>query len=129
MKLQALIFDVDGTLADTEEAHRQAFNLAFAEAGLGWNWDRRLYGELLAVTGGKERIRHYVEKYGAQAPYAPEDDAFPGYVAQLHQNKTRLYTGLLEAGGIPLRPGIYRLLKEAHDSGLKLAIATTTSPA
>ncbi|MEQ1667561.1 MAG: HAD family hydrolase, partial [Sulfuriferula sp.] len=64
MTLQALIFDVDGTLADTErDGHRVAFNAAFREFGLDWNWDVALYGELLAVTGGKERMRYYVEKF------------------------------------------------------------------
>ncbi len=63
-KLEALIFDVDGTLADTErDGHRVAFNQAFTEAGLEWDWDVELYGELLQVTGGKERIRLYIDKF------------------------------------------------------------------
>ena len=60
MKLRGLIFDVDGTLADTEETHRVAFNAAFQKPGLDWQWDRKLYRDLLLVTGGKERLRHYV---------------------------------------------------------------------
>ena len=62
--LEAIIFDVDGTLAETEEIHRAAFNRAFEEAGLGWHWSERLYGELLKVTGGKERIAHFIEMKG-----------------------------------------------------------------
>jgi HAD superfamily hydrolase (TIGR01509 family) len=120
-QLAALIFDVDGTLAETEELHRTAFNDVFAaEGGTGWHWDRALYAELLAVTGGKERIRHYVSAAGLPAL----DDA---RVARLHADKTARYTGLVAEGGLVLRPGVRRLLLEARAAGLKLAIATTTS--
>ena len=125
-RLQALIFDVDGTLADTErDGHRVAFNMAFAEAGLDWEWDVALYGELLAVTGGKERIRFYLDKYnsGFERP-----GNFDQFVAGLHAAKTSFYTRLLANGDIPLRPGVERLLREARAQGLRLAIATTTTP-
>ncbi len=118
--MKALIFDVDGTLAETEELHRAAFNLAFAEAGLGWHWDAPLYAELLAVTGGKERIRLAIER-GAR----PVLDS--AAIAALHADKTARYTA--EVAGIALRPGIERLLDEAAAAGVTLAIATTTSPA
>lgn len=127
VELKALIFDVDGTLADTErDGHRVAFNTAFAEAGLDWHWDVRLYGELLKVTGGKERMRHYVERHRPDWPRPADLD---GLIRGLHQAKTRHYTQLLASGGIPFRPGVLRLLREARAQGLRLAIATTTTPA
>jgi HAD superfamily hydrolase (TIGR01509 family) len=124
--LQALIFDVDGTLADTErDGHRLAFNAAFKEAGLPWHWDVALYGQLLAVTGGKERMLHYAQGH------APELAAKPGFdnlIRKLHVLKTEHYVQLVHAGRIPLRPGVGPLLREARAAGLRLAIATTTSP-
>ena len=122
----ALVFDVDGTLADTErDGHRPAFNAAFAEAGLDWNWAPDLYGELLAVTGGKERIRYFLERWRPDWR-GPADLA--GFIAELHRSKTRHFVNLLREGRIPLRPGVLRLLQEAHEAGVKLGIATTTTP-
>lgn len=122
-KLQALIFDVDGTLSETEEVHRAAFNATFGEpGGTGWHWDQALYAELLQVTGGKERIAHYIAKLGLPALAQRE-------IAALHATKTAHYTRLVNEGGLMLRPGVRRLLQEAAAAGLKLAIATTTSPA
>jgi len=124
--LKALLFDVDGTLADTErDGHRVAFNAAFRDYGLDWDWDVALYGSLLAVTGGKERMRYYVDSF--RPDYVKPVD-FDDLVVELHKTKTRHYTRMLAEGGIPLRPGVKRLLDEARSAGLMLGIATTTTP-
>lgn len=125
-ELKALIFDVDGTLADTErDGHRIAFNLAFADAGLNWNWTVDIYEDLLSVTGGKERIKFYLDKY---QPEFEEPADLTAFIAEMHKAKTAQYTNLLANGAIPLRPGVERLLNEARAAGLRLAIATTTTP-
>jgi beta-phosphoglucomutase-like phosphatase (HAD superfamily) len=124
--LQALVFDVDGTLADTErDGHRVAFNRAFRDAGLDWDWSVALYGQLLSVTGGKERIRYYLDRFNTGFERPADLD---GFIAGLHRAKTGHYMRLMEEGAIPLRPGIHRLLQEARTQGVRLAIATTTTP-
>ncbi|MEE9357092.1 HAD family hydrolase [Candidatus Vondammii sp. HM_W22] len=124
--LKALLFDVDGTLANTErDGHRVAFNTAFKEAGLDWHWDEPLYGALLKVTGGKERVRHYLEKFNREFE---KPDNLDQFIASLHQSKTRCYVELLEKGAIPLRNGVRRLLKEAENAGMRMAVVTTTTP-
>lgn len=126
MALEALIFDVDGTIAETEEAHREAFNRVFAEKELDWRWDRALYGQLLHITGGKERLRHFVRNYHpSQAERFIADDDL---IVAMHKRKTQLYKDLVMGGEIPLRPGIERLIRTARAEGIKLAIATTTNP-
>jgi len=125
MTLKAIIFDVDGTLADTEDGHRESFNKAFAESGLDWNWDVALYDKLLKVTGGKERIKYFVET--CQPDFTKPAD-YDGFVKDLHAVKTRHYNTMLREGHILLRPGITQLIGAARQRGIRLAIATTTSP-
>lgn len=119
--LSAIIFDVDGTLAETEEVHRLAFNEAFAAAGLPWHWDQAMYARLLTVTGGKERITWYLAWDGVTETLSAAD------IAALHADKTARYTARVAQGGLALRPGVRRLLEEARAAGLRLALATTTS--
>ncbi|MCT7951212.1 HAD family hydrolase [Ancylothrix sp. C2] len=124
-QLKALIFDVDGTLADTErDGHRVAFNAAFKEAGFDWFWDEDLYGKLIEVTGGKERIEFFLNEY--LPDFVPEKDR-DDFVLELHKLKIKHYTALLSQGVIPLRVGVKRLLSEAREKNLRLAISTTSA--
>jgi HAD superfamily hydrolase (TIGR01509 family) len=125
--LKALIFDVDGTLADTENAHRAAFNAAFAEVGRDWVWDEALYTRLLEVSGGKERILHYWRSIQPDL----KDIGGAGVrdtVARIHEIKTAAYERAVQERAVQLRPGVLRLIESAWAAGLRLAIATTTSP-
>ena len=125
MTIKAIIFDVDGTLADTEDGHRKSFNKAFSESGLDWNWDVALYDKLLRVTGGKERIKYFVET--CRPDFVKPAD-YDDFVKNLHAVKTGHYTDMLGEGNIPLRLGIKQLIHDAYTAGTKLAIATTTTP-
>jgi len=123
MSLQCIIFDVDGTMADTErDGHRVAFNLAFKEKRLDWHWDEELYGLLLKVTGGKERMKFYQSDFLKQSVLSNEE------IKSLHACKTKHYVKLLEAGKIPLRNGVRRLIEQAKSKNITLAISTTTTP-
>jgi len=122
--LKAMIFDCDGVLADTErDGHRVAFNRAFAEKGLGVEWDVNLYGGLLKIAGGKERMRHYFNTCGWPA----EVDDRDAFIKELHKLKTDLYMKIIESGELPLRPGVARLVDEAAASNIALAVCSTSN--
>jgi HAD superfamily hydrolase (TIGR01509 family) len=121
MQLKALIFDVDGTLAETEEAHRHSFNDAFAVSGLDWNWDRELYRKLLQVTGGKERLLYYINEW-----QPPGSAAARLAFSEIYEVASARYAVLVESGAAPARPGVRRLVREAKKKGVHLAIATTS---
>jgi len=118
--LKALIFDVDGTIAETEEAHRTAFNDTFPLFGLDWHWSRDLYRDLLKTTGGKERMRAY-----ASGHLQIDADSLP--LAEIHQQKNERYGALITVGTLPLRPGIKALIADARARGVRVAVATTTN--
>lgn len=120
MNIKATIFDVDGTLSETEEAHRQAFNQTCVENELPWVWSRELYGELLKTTGGKERMTIYLRDHRNE----PADQA---QIAEIHKRKTVIYGKLIDSGAAELRPGIADLIADAAKSGVRVAVATTTN--
>ena len=120
MAIKAIIFDVDGTLSETEEAHRQAFNETFVEFGLPWVWSQELYAELLKTTGGKERMTKYLLDHLNE----PADQA---KIAEIHVRKTAVYGELIAKGAAALRPGIAALIEDAARNGVRVAVATTTN--
>ena len=126
MSIKALIFDVDGTIADTEETHRQSFNAAFLEHGLAWDWSRREYVELLRTSGGKERIEVYISSLKLKQQ---EKARLKRMVQLIHASKTRIYGELIAERRAPLRPGVARLIGEARAAGVRLGIASTTTSA
>lgn len=123
--LAAIVFDFDGTIAETERlGHRVAYNAAFAELGLAWNWDEARYGELLAIAGGKERIAHYIEHLRAADVPAGDRAAL---VAAVHARKQQIFPRLAPA--LAIRPGVKRLIAQARSEGVGVAIATTAARA
>ena len=125
--LKALVFDVDGTLADTEMAHLAAFNHAFAEEGLDWHWDEPNYTKLLEISGGKERMLHYWKQVHPDVKDI-DGGGLQDTIDRLHAMKTAAYENAVQSGAVQLRPGVLNLIQKAHQAGLRLAIATTTSP-
>jgi HAD superfamily hydrolase (TIGR01509 family) len=122
--LQALIFDCDGVLVDTElDGHRVSFNQAFREAGLTTDWSAERYGELLLTAGGKERMRRHFDETGWPAGHDDKD----ALIAQLHKLKTNIFMDLISTGKLPLRPGIRRIVDEAIAAGVTLAVCSTSN--
>lgn len=126
MTLEALIFDLDGTMADTEEVHRQAFNAAFIKLDLWWDWGPLRYSELLEVSSGVERLHRYVDSLEV----APAEKArLRALVPVIHFIKSEIYLDLLRSWKPALRPGVKRLVGEAHEQGLQVAVVTTSATA
>ena len=124
-RLQAILWDVDGTIAETErDGHRTAFNRAFETLNLPWRWDERRYGELLAVTGGRERLLADMATR-SDAPATIDERA--ALARELHALKNRYYAELVHAAQLPMRPGVADLMTQARARGLRMAITTTTS--
>jgi len=122
--LEAIIFDVDGTLAETERlGHLVAYNQAFEELGADWEWSDAFYGDLLRIEGGAERLDHYLHEY---RPEFSADEDRAAFVDDAHGRKNVHYRALLDSGEVPLRTGIRRLIDEARAEGLRLAIASSS---
>jgi HAD superfamily hydrolase (TIGR01509 family) len=122
--MDALIFDCDGVLADTErDGHRVAFNRAFAEAGFSNEWSVDLYQRLVQISGGKERMRAYFDEVGWPVPAAERD----GLIAQLHALKTSFFMKIIDSGELPVRTGINRIVDEAHAAGVRLVVCSTSN--
>tara|TARA_R110000782_G_scaffold230989_3_gene317266 strand:- start:94 stop:903 length:810 start_codon:yes stop_codon:yes gene_type:complete len=123
MKLKGIIFDVDGTMADTEEVHRQAFNQAFQEFDLNWHWSKSDYYKLLFISGGKERFKICLNEDKELKSKVKDPGLF---IKELHKCKSDHYREMLATKHIQLRPGIKRLINEAQDKELQLGIATSS---
>jgi len=120
MKIKGIIFDVDGTIADTEDIHRQAFNKAFSKFDLNWHWSKEKYHELLFISGGKERITRCLAEDNATKKNT-------GFIEELHKCKSEYYRSILLSSDISLRPGVKRLITEAKEKNIKIGIATNSS--
>ena len=121
-EVRCLIFDFDGTLAETEEAHRKAFNKAFQLNKLGWNWDQHIYRRLLQVAGGKERIEFYNKSFSSNSKQISSRD-----IEEIHLQKTKFYMQSVSQGFVQLRPGIKEFLEKVKYNNKKIAISTSTS--
>ena len=132
MTLRALLFDLDGTLADTEVlGHRPAYNRAFRKLGLSFRWGPKLYRKLLKQPGGQERLLHYLKRY---QPELGEHEAAAAadphaWTQSVHDLKSRYFRRLVRRGRVPLRPGVARLMLEARTEGLRIGIVTSASRA
>jgi HAD superfamily hydrolase (TIGR01509 family) len=122
--MEALIFDCDGVLVDTErDGHRVAFNKAFEEKSINAVWDVDEYKELVKVAGGKERMKHFFDKNGWPDKYSDKEEL----IVELHKLKTQIFMKMIESGALPLRPGIKRLIDEAIANKIMLAVCSTSN--
>jgi HAD superfamily hydrolase (TIGR01509 family) len=125
-QIKAIFFDQDGVIIDTErDGHRVSFNETFKEFGFDVNWDIEYYHELLQVGGGKERMKHHLHTRGFGKEVKPEEE--DELIKAMHKYKTTHFIELIESGKLPLRPGIHRFMQEGMNSGLTLAVCTTSN--
>ncbi len=118
-KLKAVFWDVDGTIADTEFCgHRVAFNLAFNDFNLGWNWKENKYLELLKISGGLNRIIHYGKEINSKLSYMQ--------YSKIQRRKQFHYRNLIQSGKIKVREGVLRLIDELSSFQIKQFIVTTS---
>lgn len=124
-RIKAVLWDVDGTLAETErDGHRVAFNLAFEACDVPWRWDEVAYGELLRVSGGRERLMHDMNNRTDAPALAGQRDAL---AREVHARKNAIYADLVKRGGIPFRDGVLALMQECRERGVRMGVTTTTS--
>jgi len=125
-RIKAVFFDQDGVIIDTErDGHRISFNMTFKEFGFTDEWSVEYYHELLQIGGGKERMKHHWKTKGFSKPMTEEE--IDKLIPEMHKRKTALFVELIEAGKLPLRPGIHRFMKEAMEAGLRTAVCTTSN--
>jgi HAD superfamily hydrolase (TIGR01509 family) len=124
--IKAFFFDQDGVIIDTEkDGHRVAFNRTFKKHGFNFEWSEEEYHGLIQISGGKERMTHYLKTKGFGREIHEEEEA--PLIQQLHHDKTDEFISMLEKNELPLRPGIHRLMREINQHGLKLAVCTTSN--
>jgi HAD superfamily hydrolase (TIGR01509 family) len=117
-------------LCETErDGHRVTFNKTFKEFGLDHEWDVALYGELLKIGGGKERMTHYFDGVPDAEPWksVTDPEARKELVKKLHLRKTEMFLELVNEGALPLRPGVKRMVAEALEHGAKVAVCSTSN--
>ena len=113
---------------DTEkDGHRISFNQTFQERELGVTWDVDLYGELLKIGGGKERMTAYFNKVGWPANAPTGEQERKEFIASLHKQKTELFMALIEKKLLPLRPGVAKIIDQAFAQGVQVAVCSTSN--
>ncbi|MEJ6397583.1 HAD family hydrolase [Yoonia sp. 208BN28-4] len=115
MTYQAIFFGAIGTIVETTEMQRRAFNLAFVEAGVDWYWAPSEYEEMLKKSGGQARIQRFADHLGETV------DA-----AQLHADKVRIFGQLMRSEGLTLRDGVRDVIDSAKNEGMKIGFVTST---
>ena len=118
--LEGVFWDLDGTIANTElEAHLPAFNHAFNDLGINWNWDTNKYIDLLRINGGKNRIAHYSK--------INNDNFSNDLIFKIHEKKQLYYLELIKKNSVNFKTGVFRLINELHKKKIRQFIVTSSS--